>query len=387
MNMSCFWRRGLSLLIFSVFLFQQIAPVAAQSVGAGLSQQPSAADIANNQNDLKRSTGKSFGSDSKDRLNDDLQRDASGSFGSRIPSAGQQPIFGITYQVHVSGEVQRPGTYRIPASTRLSEVMQMAGGILDRGSERRLELRRRDGTRRRVDLTSFKTTGNLDANPYLLDDDVIFVPLKGKVVQIEGSVKRPGYYELIGERAIEDLVRLAGGFTPGAEGAGNLKVIRYEGTAKQLLDVENDAASRKGFQLENADVVVVPHIFTDNKKFDYNLGRLPGEKGIFYPSYEERVFVLGAVALPGPYAFNPYYDVRQYLTIAGGTTKLAKSKKIKIITADGKTMKASNVTNINPGDTIVVPEKYMAPESFATLVVGITASIVGITSAVVTLAR
>lgn len=306
--------------------------------------------------------------------------------GSRFPS-GQQPVFGITYQVHVSGEVQRPGTYRVPASARLSEVIQMAGGILDRGSERRVELRRRDGSRRRADLVSFKTTGNLDANPYLLDDDVIFVPLKDRVVQIEGSVKRPGYYELTGERTIEDLLRLAGGLTPGADGAGNIRVIRYEGGTKELLDVENEVSARKGFSLRNADVVVVPHIFTENKKFDYNIGKLPGEKAIFYPSYEERVFVLGAVALPGPYAFSPYYDVRQYLTIAGGTTKLAKAKKIKIITAEGKTMKASNVTSINPGDTIVVPEKYMAPESFATLVVGIAASVVGITSAVVTLAR
>lgn len=263
----------------------------------------------------------------------------------------------------------------------------MAGGILDRGSERRVEIRRRDGGRRRADLASFKTTGNLAANPYLLDDDVIFVPLKDRVVEIEGSVKRPGYYELTGERTIEDLARLAGGFTAGAAGAGSLRVIRFQDGAKQLLDVDNEPSARREFVLQNADVVVVPHIFTENKKFDYNLGKLPGERSIFYPSYEERVFVLGAVALPGPYAFSPYYDVRQYLTIAGGTTKLAKSKKIRIITADGKTIKASNVTGINPGDTIVVPEKYMAPETFATLVVGIAASVVGITSAVVTLAR
>lgn len=371
-------------MIFFVFLLEQVPPVAAQQ-GGGVSPSPRPAAELLDQNDLKRSTGKSFGSESKtDRQGDGTQRDST-TLGGRMPV--QQPAFGITYQVHVSGEVHQPGTYRIPASARLSEVVQMAGGILDRGSERRVEIRRRDGGRRRADLASFKTTGNLAANPYLLDDDVIFVPLKDRVVEIEGSVKRPGYYELTGERTIEDLARLAGGFTAGAAGAGSLRVIRFQDGAKQLLDVDNEPSARREFVLQNADVVVVPHIFTENKKFDYNLGKLPGERSIFYPSYEERVFVLGAVALPGPYAFSPYYDVRQYLTIAGGTTKLAKSKKIRIITADGKTIKASNVTGINPGDTIVVPEKYMAPETFATLVVGIAASVVGITSAVVTLAR
>lgn len=374
-------------MIFFVFLLEQIPPVAAQQgVGGASSSYPGQTGTDRlNQNELKRPTGQSFGSGTKrDRLDEDFQKEPT-SFGGRIPD--QQSLYGITYQVHLSGEVVRPGTYRIPASTRLSEAVQMAGGILDRGSERRVEIRRRDGGRRRADLTSFKTTGNLDANPYLLDDDVIFVPLKERVVEIEGSVKRPGYYELTHEKTIEDLTRLAGGFTAGAAGAGTIRVIRFQDGAKQLLDVDNEPSARREFALQNADVVVVPHIFTENKKFDYNLGKLPGERSIFYPSYEERVFVLGAVALPGPYAFSPYYDVRQYLTIAGGTTKLAKSKKIRIITADGKTIKASNVTSINPGDTIVVPEKYMAPETFATLVVGIAASIVGITSAVVTLAK
>jgi len=338
--------------------------------------------------EFSRSTGKSFGSDRQGGQTLQDQRKNQLPTSERFPSQQQMPMMGITYQVHILGEVQKPGTYRVVASTRLSEALQMAGGILEqRGSERRIELRRRDGGGRRVDLLSFKQNGNLDANPYLLDNDVIFVPLRDRVVEIEGAVKRGGYYELTSERNLEDLLKLAGGLTEGAKRAGPIKVIRFEDGAKQLLEVEDDQVSRRNFILKNADAVVVPHIFTEGKKFDYNLGKLPGEKTVFYPSYEERVFVLGAVWRPGPYAFSPYYDVRQYLTIAGGTTKLAKLKKIKVITAEGKAIKASNTTSINPGDTIVVPEKYMAPESFATLVIGIASSIVGITSAVVVLTR
>ena len=258
---------------------------------------------------------------------------------------------------------------------------------MERGSERKIELRRQEGGGRRVDLLSFKTFGNLDANPYLLDNDVIFIPLKGKVVQIEGTVKRPGTYELRSEKTLADLIKLVGGFTPGLGIPTTIKVVRFSHGEKEIVDVENREEVRRQFSLDNADVVVVPHFLTENKTFDYNLAKLPGDNPIFFPSYEERVFVLGAVAQPGPYPFSPYYDVRQYLTLAGGTTKLAKTKKIKVLTTDGKTLKAKVDTGINPGDTIVVPERYMAPESFATLVIGIASSVVGITSAIIVLTR
>lgn len=299
------------------------------------------------------------------------------------------PSFGtLTYQVHVLGEVANPGTYRLPASTRLSEAIGQAGGLLERGSERRIELRRRGGEGRVVDLLSFKVLGNLDANPYLLDNDVVFVPLKKNVVQIEGAVRRPGTYEIKTENSLENLVRLVGGFSPGAGNVFPIKVVRFEGGRKEILDVENTKDGRHRFKLRNADVVVVSHIFTGDKKFDYNLARLPGDNPLFYPSYEERVFVLGAVAKPGPYSFSPYFGVRQYLTLAGGTTKLAKVKKIVVIHSDGTTRKVGkDKVEMNPGDTIVVPEKYMAPENVVSLVLGITTSILGITTTILTLTR
>jgi protein involved in polysaccharide export with SLBB domain len=307
---------------------------------------------------------------------------------SGTTSAIQGGAFGtLTYQVHILGEVNRPGTYRVPASTRLSEAVQIAGGILERGSERSIELRREAGGGRKVDLLSFKVLGNLDANPYLLDNDVIYVPLKKRVVEIEGAVMRPGIYELKSEKNIEDLVHLAGGFSSGVGNPTPIKVVRFVDHKKEVIDVENESSARKQFQMENADVVVIPHILTEKNKFDYNVAKLPGDNQLFFPSYEERVFVLGAVAQPGPYSFSPYYNLGQYLTLAGGTTKLAKPKKIRILTAEGKRVKADRNTQINPGDTIVVPEKYMAPETFATLVIGITSSLVAITASVLTLTR
>lgn len=236
-----------------------------------------------------------------------------------------------------------------------------------------------------MDLISFKFFGNLDANPYLLDNDVIFVPLRERVVQIVGTVRRPGTYELKNEKTIQDLVNLAGGFTSGVANPAPLKVIRFDHGEKEVIDVENTEAPRRAFTLQNADVIFVPHVFTEKTKFDYNIPVLPGDNQLFYPSFEERVFVIGAVAKPGPYPFSPYYDVKQYLTIAGGTTKLAKVRKIKILGSGGKKIRAVYSSPVSPGDSIVVPEKYMAPENMLTLFLTSASVVLGITTSILTL--
>lgn len=311
------------------------------------------------------------------------------SLDARVPYFQTAPMGGPVYQIHVLGEVNQPATYRMAASTRLSEAIQRAGNILERGSERRVQLRRKGEKTKVIDLLAFKQFGSLENNPYLLDNDVVFIPLKKMVVRIAGAVKRPDTYELRSEKTLSDLIKLAGGYTPGAADDEPIKVIRHnDGQTKKVLDIDNDKETLKEFYLKNADVVVVAHFLTKGKEFDYNLPRLPGDSAIFYPSYEERVFIIGAVRQPGPYPFSPYYHVREYLTLSGGLTKDAKSeRKIKVMSSKGEVSKAKMDTVINPGDTIIIPERYMRAENWATLILGISGAALGITTTILTLTR
>ncbi len=290
----------------------------------------------------------------------------------------------LTYQVHILGEVTFPGTYRVSVSARLSEAIDGAGGVLERGSGREIELRRNGARTQIVDLLSFKQLGNLNDNPYLLDNDVIYIPLKKRAVEIVGPVKRPDIYEIKNEKTVQDMITLAGGFTPGVSKRGGIKIIRFTSGEKKILDVPNTEEARQKFQIEGADVIIIPHVLLEKNKFDYNLAKLPGDN-IFYPSYEDRVFVLGAVFQPGPQPFNQYANLRQYLTLAGGTTKMAKIRKIRILTNSGKSVRAKDTTQINPGDTIIVPEHYMPPESWINLTLGLISTVLGITTTVLVL--
>lgn len=272
-----------------------------------------------------------------------------------------------SYQVHVLGEVKKPGTYRLSTSMRVTDALSRAFGLKTSGSERFVQLRKQGEKKGRVlDLFAYKTYGDLSQNPYLQDNDAIYVPLKNTVVEIQGPVKRPGIFELKSEKNIQDIIRLAGGFTVGMNPKDPIKVIRYRGYEdKKIFDVENSEATMENFKVEDGDVVVIPHKFLSQTKFDYNLKKLPNDN-IYYPTSESRVFVIGAVRLPGAFEFNQNYSLRQYLTLAGGTTTMAKSKQIKVVSLEGKALKAKNGNyggTINPGDTIVVPEKSI-PTSF-----------------------
>ena len=148
---------------------------------------------------------------------------------------GEAAMVSMGYQVNVLGEVMKPGTYKVAASDRVSEVLNRAGGIAVNGSERVIELRRKGGGVIHVDLIAFKLFGKLDQNPYVTDNDTIYVPFRKNVIQIVGAVKRPDFYELKDEKTLADVVDLSGGFNAATAMKEPIRVIRFEGGRRRLM--------------------------------------------------------------------------------------------------------------------------------------------------------
>jgi len=298
---------------------------------------------------------------------------------------GTSALMGIGYQVHVLGEVSQPGTYHMPASSRLAEAIDIAGGLTDNASERTIELRRRDSNEKTVDLLRFKLFGSLNDNPYLMDNDVIFVPLRSTVIRVVGAVKRPDTYELNKEENLKAVLELAGGFNPAVAIKESIRVIRYEDSEKKVKEISIDDKSLEEFAVQSGDVVVVPNLITKETTFDYNVASIPGDT-VFYPSYEDRVFVLGGVASPGAYSFSPYYTVNQYISLSGGLTDRG-TDSYKIIGLDGKRKKGKESDKVNPGDTIMIKQRWMAPSAWISFMLGIASFGLSTTATVLALTR
>ncbi len=267
----------------------------------------------------------------------------------------------VTYQIHVTGEVRAPGTYRVPPSTRLAEVIMRAKGPLENGSIRKVQILRNGKIVKRCDLWTYQKAGSLAENPYMMDNDVVHVPLRERMVEVVGAVSRPSKYELLNESTLQQVLDLAGGTTSAMSTASAIKVVRFVDDKKQILQIENKKDSIAQFQIRDDDVIVVPTVLMAQKRFDYDILELPSTRN-FLPSMENRVFVVGGVRQPGAYDYNPYYSVSQYLALAGGKTRLAKDK-IEIDTSAGerKVVDAS-YTQLSPGDSIFIPEKRISDE-------------------------
>lgn len=183
-----------------------------------------------------------------------------------------------SFRVTVSGSVYYPGLVAVNAMTRVSDAVFLAGGIIvpptlqtepedprkqipgtrkpkteeklseedqkkleqQIGSQRNILVKRRDGSSLRADLLMYESAGVLDANPFLLDGDVIVVEPTQKQIgeaAIYGAVKTPGLYEYRpGDRVI-DLLRLGRGFRLDAD-SSKIELTRFEPNGRTVTHFE-----------------------------------------------------------------------------------------------------------------------------------------------------
>lgn len=256
-------------------------------------------------------------------------------------------------RVHVLGDVQNPGTFTIPVSQRMYDVLKLSAP--NRQKYRVVQIRHDGEKTRFYDLYQYLHFGNLKHNPYVRDNDVIFVPEHHGMVRIEGPVLRPGMYELNGEKSLYQIVSLSGGFAHAASKSHPIKVIRFDEAGKRLvLDVVATKKSMKLFRIEKGDTVVVQDIINAGKPFDYSVESIPGEN-LVYPTSLPDVFVIGAVGSPGPYPYKAHLKIKDYVAFAGAgrDSHLGSVKVLR----NGKKKRRKLHDKVQAGDVIIVRER------------------------------
>ena len=108
-----------------------------------------------------------------------------------------------------------------------------------------------------ADLVRFTLFGQVDQDPQLLDGDTLYVPTRQLTVDVTGGVRRPGTYELISKRTIEELLELAGGLDTQASSVRPLRVTsRATSDDVAVRSVSLTVAAATG--LKDGDLVHVP---------------------------------------------------------------------------------------------------------------------------------
>lgn len=160
----------------------------------------------------------------------------------------------LSQRVSVVGEVATPGRYAIDSASTVLDVIALAGGITEKGSDR-VYLLRPDpsGAVQRTtvdirDLSSGARAGSPSID-VLRSGDSIFVP-KGTFF-VNGQVVQPGEYRIEGDMLVFEAIARAGGVTP--MGSASRVEIRRRGANDEVVDVKVNKKTR----VEPGDVIRV----------------------------------------------------------------------------------------------------------------------------------
>ena len=220
--------------------------------------------------------------------------------------------------VTIKGEVRYPGTYRIKAGEKVSDLIIRAGGFTPYAyfygakytNKKAREIQQRS-------INSLIQELELRANTAVS-------------TQVQTAVSKE---EIEGVKAMEIGIQRF---------IKRLKNIKPEGrVAISLTDLKTFRGSKYDFELSDGDTLYIPR----------------------RPNF---VAVVGSVYSPGAFLYDSNKRVKDYLKMAGGPTKNADSKYIYVLKANGEVISKAQGGFFNsfmeqklmPGDTIVVPENF-----------------------------
>lgn len=200
-------------------------------------------------------------------------------------------------QIDVLGEVRTPGTFRISPFSNVFHALYNAGGINDIGSLRNIEVFRNGKRISTIDVYDFLFKGKDVGNIRLQEGDVIIVPAYQQLVQVNGNVKRPMFYELKPNENLSKLIEYAGGFTGDAY-SDVVRVMRLNGLDKELNTVEKSGYA--SYALKDGDIISI---------------------GVVTDQFTNKVEIGGSVYRPGTYAINDNVQtLKQLINTAEGLT-------------------------------------------------------------------
>lgn len=274
--------------------------------------------------------------------------------------------------VNVMGYVKKPGKVFLPAAANIQMALQAAEGIRTGAQLDKLQLRRGNNSTE-FNYKKYLDSGDSTILPSLNSLDTIFVPASPMIGNIEvefdptkiaaggdaadrlaikvfGEVHQQGSFTFNSETNLIEFLMKAGGVT------------RYAGVEQIRVITEGEPAlfNLKRY-LDSGDTSLLPEIN-------------PGAT-IFVPRQEEEikagsnvVYVMGEVFKPGAYEGKKDITFMDILANAGGPTRFAESRQIKIIKANSQVISfdltgythgttSKSLPKITAGDAIFVPEK------------------------------
>ena len=199
-----------------------------------------------------------------------------------------------TINVEVVGDVAQPGVYALNSLSTVYTALHAAGGPTENGSFRDIRLVRNNQLTETIDVYPFLTDGIKRGDVRLKSGDVVIVrPLQNRV-ELEGEVRKPGFFELKEGENFQDLLKYSGGFSNSAF-KSTITVKRNGSREREIIDVNTDEFD--SFEPQDGDLIEVSGILD---------------------RFSNRVIIDGAVFREGEYQLTEGLTLRQLIDKADG---------------------------------------------------------------------
>ena len=197
-----------------------------------------------------------------------------------------------TLTIQITGAVAQPGSYTLSAYNTAFNALIAAGGPNKLGTIRNIQVIN-GGRSKTLDVYEYLFNPSKQKDYYLQNNDIIYVPFIGDLIEIEGSVKQVGVYEMQAKETFTDLLKYSGGYLNDAL-EGEIQLVRKNADGSFVKEYNGDALSSLTF--EDGDKVIVATQTSDRK--DY-------------------VEVGGLVDYPGVYGIKDYPTLKTLLEKVG----------------------------------------------------------------------
>lgn len=313
--------------------------------------------------------------------------------------------------IYIEGEVGSPGRYPLTANMTVADLIRVGGGLKPDADTQMADLTNYEWegspqltANHQPIVISGALSGEPKENPPLHNGDVLTIRQLpdwndlGARITIKGQVKHPGTYGIRPGERLSSVVERAGGFLPDSYPYGAilqrtqvrdletveqdkliLRVKDAEGSLEAMPDITPAQKQAKEMALGQYQTTLLQlstnppvgriaiHISARLDRWKNTTSDIDVRAGdiLFVPKRPDYVMVTGQVFNPTAVAFRPGRSAKWYLAQAGGPTTNANRKAIFVIRADGSVIGqregmwsgSSLGTVLQPGDSIIVPEK------------------------------
>jgi polysaccharide export outer membrane protein len=313
--------------------------------------------------------------------------------------------------VYMQGEVGKPGRYPLATNMTVADLIRVGGGLRPSADTQAADLTHyhwpKQGelaAQHQAISISAALSGEANSNLPLNNGDVLTVRQLagwndlGASISLKGEVKQPGSYGIRPGERLSSVLERAGGFQADAYVNGAIlqrvqvreleakeqiqMILRVKGLQNNLellpdTDPQQKKAKEMNLQQYQSTLTqlstnspggrIAIRISPEINRWKNTPADVEVRAGDTFviPKRPSFVMVSGQVFNPTAVSYRPGKSARWYLSQSGGPTPLANRKAIFVVRADGSVIGAKESlwvgrslgAVLQPGDTVVVPEK------------------------------